>query len=383
VRQTQALLRQIDYQRELYNAALEERVGAWKWERRSVSYFNQCRTLTGLVDVRPEVVASGITLCRGTLKRLDRAFADFYRRAKGGAPPGFPRFKPASRFDSLQWEDRGGWKVKGEARRLYLLGIGEVKANYYRPLVGTPKTITVKREGAKWWVSVRCVGVPAVPLAPTGREVGLDLGVVNLVATSDGELIVGEHFGSRARAQLTLAQQRLATKQRGSNRRRRQVEVVAQLHRKVAHQRRNAAHQLSRRLVNDYDLIALEDLTVANMVRAPKAKPDPDVPGAFLPNGATAKAGLNRSIHDAGWGTLASLLSYKAESAGRIVVTVNPRHTSQTCGECGHVEAGNRVNQAVFCCLACGHSAHADVNAARNILRAGRARQALACVDRI
>ena len=206
---------------------------------------------------------------------------------------------------------------------------------------------------------------------------GVDLGIANLVATSDGELIVGEHFGSRARAQLAEAQRSLATKQRGSKRRRRQVDVVARLHRRVANQRSNAAHQLSRRLVNDYDLIVLEDLAITNMVRRPRAKPDSNKPGAFLPNGATAKAGLNCSINDAGWGHLASLLSYKAESAGRIVVTVDPRHTSQTCAECGHVEAGNRVNQAVFCCLGCGHSAHADVNAARNILRAGRARQAL------
>lgn len=382
-RQTQILLRQLDYQRELYNAALEERVGAWKWERRSVSYFDQCRSLTGLSDVRPEVVASGVVLCRGTLKRLDRAFAAFYRRAKSGATPGFPRFKSMSRFDSLQWEDTSGWKVKGEARRLYLLGIGEVKANYHRPLKGVPKALTVKREGAKWWVSVRCVDVPAAPLPPTNREVGLDLGVANLVATSEGELIVGEHFGARSRAQLVQAQRQLATKRRGSNRRRRQVDVVARLHRRVANQRRNAAHQLSRRLVNDYDLIVLEDLAIANMVRAPRAKPDLEQPGTFLPNGAAAKAGLNRSIHDAGWGTLASLLSYKAESAGRIVVTVDPRHTSQTCAECGHVEAGNRVNQAAFHCLACGHGAHADVNAARNILRAGRARQALACASRI
>jgi putative transposase len=376
-RQTQALLHQLDYQRELYNAALEERVGAWKWERRSVSYVDQCRTLTGLRDVRPEVVASGVTLCRGTLKRLDWAFASFYRRAKHGSTPGFPRFKSARRFDALQWEDTSGWKVKGEARRLYLLGIGDVKANYHRPFMGVPKAITVKREGTKWWVSVRCVDVPAAPLPPTGREVGVDLGIANFVATSDGELIVGEHFGSRARSQLAAAQRRLATRQRGSNRRRRQVDVVAQLHRKVANQRKNAAHQLSRRLVNDYDLIAVEDLAITNMVRAPKAKPDPDQPGAFLPNGATAKAGLNRSIIDAGWGTLASLLSYKAESAGRTVVTVDPRYTSQTCAECAHVEAGNRVSQAVFCCLECGHRAHADVNAARNILRAGRARQAL------
>ncbi|HEY5104806.1 MAG TPA: helix-turn-helix domain-containing protein, partial [Acidimicrobiales bacterium] len=108
-RQSQALLRQLDYQRELYNAALEERVGAWKRERRSVGYFDQCRTLSGLSVVRPEVVASGTVLCRGTLKRLDRSFAAFYRRVKHGESPGFPRFKSARHFNSLQWEDRSGW----------------------------------------------------------------------------------------------------------------------------------------------------------------------------------------------------------------------------------------------------------------------------------
>jgi putative transposase len=366
------LIKQLDYQRELYNAALEERIGAWKWEGRSVTYFDQCRTLTGLVEVRPEVMANGVKLCRGTLKRLDRAFSSFFRRTQIGETPGFPRFKSAQRFDSLQWEDRGsGWKLKPVERRLRLQGLGEIKMNYHRPLVGTPKAITVKREGATWWVNVRCADVPAEPLAPTGREVGLDLGIVNLVATSDGKLHVGELFDARARKRLANAQRALAAKQRGSNRRRRQVEEVVRLHRKVKNQRMNAAHQLSRRLVNEYDLIVVEDLKVKNMVRSPRSKPDPDQPGEYLPNGAAAKTGLNRSIHDAGWATLLSLLSYKAESAGRTVVTVDPHYTSQTCAECGHVEPSNRVSQAEFRCCSCGHEDHADVNAARNILRAG------------
>src|ERR1700691_5276013 len=127
----------------------------------------------------------------------------------------------------------------------------------------------------------------------------------------------------------------------------------------------NAAHQLSRQLVNNYDLFVVENLKIKNMLRAPKAKPDPDQLGAYLPNGAAAKAGLNRSIHDAGWATLLSLLSYKAESAGRTVVMVDAHYTSQTCFECGHVEPGNRVSRAEFRCCKCGHEDHADINAAR------------------
>jgi len=112
-----------------------------------VTYFDQCQTLTGLKECRPEVVASGISLCRGTLKRLDRAYGAFYRRVKSGESPGFPRFKPVSRFNSLQWEDRAGWKLNTKNRRLYFKGIGEIKTNYHRPLTGEPKAITAKREG--------------------------------------------------------------------------------------------------------------------------------------------------------------------------------------------------------------------------------------------
>jgi putative transposase len=151
-------------------------------------------------------------------------------------------------------------------------------------------------------LSVRCVDVPAKPLAATGRAVGLDLGVKNLVATSDGELVKGHRFAARSQRRLKNAQRSLAPYQRGSNRRRRQVDEIVRLHRKVRNQRLDAAHQLSRRLVNHYDLIVVEDLQINNMVRAAKAKPNPARPGAFLPTGAATKGGLNRSIHDAGWG---------------------------------------------------------------------------------
>ena len=234
----------------------------------------------------------------------------------------------------------------------------------------------MKREGRHFYVSIRCVDVPAVPLPPTGREVGIDLGVVNLVATSDGELIDGERFGRRAAERLAAAQRDLQPKRRGSNRRKRAVERVAAHHRHVANQRRDLAHKLSRRLVDDHDLIVIEDLSITSMVRRPKPRPCAD--GTFEPNGASAKSGLNRSISDAGWGVLAQMLAYKAEDAGRELRVVDPRCTSQRCSRCGHTDAASRRSQAVFRCTACGYEAHADVNAACNVLRAGRAQRALA-----
>jgi putative transposase len=362
-------------QRELYNAALEERRGAWRWEQRSISYFDQCRTLTSLREVRPETLACGVTVCRGTLRRLDWAFAAFYRRFRSGQRPGYPRFRARSRWESLQWEDSSGWRIAAASRRLHLMGIGAIRVRFHRPVRGTPKAITVRREGRRWWVTIRCTDVPAQPLPTTGRQVGIDLGVNVLVATSDGALITNDRHAQRAASRLARAQQDLATKQRGSRNRRRAVEQVAAAHRRVRNRRADTLHHLSRRLVNDYDVIVHEQLIVSNLVRRPQ--PRPDGAGGYAANGAAAKTGLNRCIHDAGWGTLLAMIAYKAESAGRTVIAVDPRNTSRTCAHCAHVSAGNRRG-AVFRCQACGHEAHADTNAAINILRAGRAQQHIA-----
>ena len=342
-----------------------------------MSYFDQCKTLTDLRDVRPEILDNGVAVCRGTLRRLDLAFAAFYRRCRAGQTPGFPRFKSVRRWDSVQWEDRNGWRLDTERRRLHLLGVGDLKVRFHRSVRGTPKAITVGREGRRWWVTVRCVDVPAEPAAPTGRSVGIDLGVSAVIATSDGVLHSDGRYGRRAATRLAVAQQSLARKRRGSARRSRAVERVAAAHRAVRNQRKDLAHKLSRSLINDYDLIVHEDLKIANMVRRPRPKPAED--GTYLPNGAAAKSGLNRSIHDAGWAQLLSFIAYKAEDAGRDVIAVDPRHTSQRCSQCGHIAAANRATQATFHCQACGHQANADINAALNILRAGKAQQTSVC----
>jgi putative transposase len=157
------------------------------------------------------------------------------------------------------------------------------------------------------------------------------------------------------------------------------VEHLAGAHRHVRNRRADTLHKLSRALVNDHDLIVHEKLAVSNLVRRPK--PRPDNTGGYQPNGAAAKAALNRCIQDAGWGQLLAMITYKAESAGRAVIAVEPRNTSRTCAHCGHISAGNR-HGAAFKCQTCSHEAHADTNAAINILRAGRAQQANTAAQR-
>jgi putative transposase len=213
--------------------------------------------------------------------------------------------------------------------------------------------------------------VPAESLEPVNSAVGIDLGVASFLTTSDNAHVPNQRHLAVASERLAAVQRSLVRKKRGSSRRRRAAAKVTRLHGKVHRQRLDHAYKTALALVRAYDVIVHEDLKVKNMTARPRPRPDGD--GGHAPNGAAAKSGLNKSINDAGWGIFLRVLSAKAESAGRTVIAVDPRHTSQRCAQCGHVAAGNRVTQAEFRCLACGHQAHADVNAARNILRAGLA----------
>ncbi|MEU6411814.1 transposase [Microbispora sp. NPDC046933] len=193
------------------------------------------------------------------------------------------------------------------------------------------------------------------------------MGVASLATTSDGDPLANPRHLAASAGRLAAAQQALTRKKRGSKRRRKAVARVAALHAKVRRQRRDTAYKAALTLVRGYDVIVHEDLRVANMTRS--ASGTIEAPGRNV----AAKSGLNRSILDAGWGVFLRVLAHKAESAGRELIAVNPANTSRTCSRCGHCAKDNRVTQARFRCQACGHEAHADVNAAKNILRAGLA----------
>jgi putative transposase len=376
-RQHIALAGCVEGHRELYNAALQERRDAWRARRTRIRYGDQSAQLKDIRRERPDVAVWSFSSQQATLRRLDRAFDGFFRRVKGGRAPGYPRFKGAQRFDSVEWpRDGDGARWHPDTKRVYLQGLGQVKVTAHREVVGRVKTIQVRREGRRWMLILCCDDVPASPLPATGRDVGIDVGIARFATTSDGDHVDNPRWARIAAARLAAAQQRLSRARRASNSRGRRRETVAARHRKVANCRRNFHHKTARMLVAAYDLIVVEDLAIANMVRRATSVPDPNNPGGFLPNGAAAKTGLNRSITDAGWGQFVSILRAKAEDAGRTVIEVDPRHTSDRCEACGHAAKGNRVTQAVFACRTCGHSAQADEHAARNILRAGLAHHA-------
>jgi putative transposase len=378
-RQHTALAACVESHRELYNAALAERRNGWAHSRTRIGYGDQSGQLTEIRSERPDVAVWSFSSQQATLRRLNKAFAGFFRRVKRGEKAGYPRFKGAGRFDSVEWpKDGDGARWLPSARRVYLQGVGQVKVLLHRPVVGRVKTIQIKRAGRRWMLVLSCDDVPPHPLPGTGRRAGIDVGIVSFATTSDGTHIDNPRWGRAGADRLAAAQQRLARAKRGSMNRQRKRETVAARHRKIASQRKDFHHKQARALVARYDLLVVEDLRIANMLRRAKPKPDPDNPGQFLPNRARAKSGLSRSISDAGWGRFVSILRAKAEEAGRAWIEVDPRHTSDGCEKCGHAAPENRVTQADFICQRCAHRAQADQMAARNILRAGLALHAQA-----
>ena len=373
---------------ELYNAALQERRDAYRSHGVSIRAADQMKQLTAIRQARPDQAVWSFTSQQQTLRRLDKSFQSFFRRVKNGETPGYPRFRASSRFDSVDFRHGDGIRLinDGRTRRqgrqteasLRVQGVGHIRVHLHRPLPEGAKLgqVTIKREGAgrraRWYV-ILPVEVPDQVLPVTGSRVGIDLGIASFLTTSDGDHVSNPRHLKNAEERLAAAQQSLSRKKRGSTRRTAAVARVARLYGTVRRQRLDHAHKAALSLVRSHDVIAHEALVVKNMVRRAKPVPDPETPGQWLPNGAAAKTGLNKSIHDAAWSQFVSILTAKAACAGRITIGVNPTNTSRTCSACEHVATENRVAQAAFACVQCGHTAHADVNAAKNILRAGLA----------
>ncbi|MFD3870997.1 RNA-guided endonuclease InsQ/TnpB family protein [Streptomyces sp. NPDC058623] len=373
--------------RSLYNGALQERRDAYRHgSRTSVKYGMQSAQLKEIRAFDPERQGRwSFSSQQTTLRRLDKAFTAFFRRIKSGETPGYPRFRGVNRFDTVDFPKDGDgcrWDATPHdpRTRVRFQGVGHVRVNQHRPVVGKVKTVSVKREGRKWFVVLTTEQPRPEPLPATGSVVGIDLGIASFLTTSSGEHLDNPRHGRRAAERLEAAQRALARfprvrRDKRTANHRRAVEKVAELHGKVRRQRLDHAHKTALGLVREHDVIAHEDLKISNMRKAPKAKPDSEKPGTCLPNGAAAKAGLNRSIADAGWGVFLTILRAKAESAGREVIAVDPRNTSRQCPECGHTAKENRPTQEEFHCVGCGHRAHADTVGALNVLRAGLVRR--------
>ena len=361
----------LDRCRELYNAALQERKDAYRMARVSIGYNQQAAQLPEIKEIRPEYTDIHSQVLQDTLRRVDKAFRAFFRRVKHGEKPGYPRFQAYGRYDSFTFPQFGFSLT--EDHRVCLSKIGTIKVKFptkkkANPPQGTMKTCTVKREGEHWSVVFTCEVEQELVYHSSHESVGIDLGLLHFGTLSDGSTIENPRHLRRSEQKLKKLQANLANKKRGSKRRRKAAQIVGKNHRHIRNRRKDFHHKEARKLVNGYGVIAFEKLQPANMSKRPKAKQDEET-GQYLPNGASAKAGLNKSILDAGWGQFQQICVNKAEWAGSRVLLVNPKYTSQRCSGCGAI-VKKELSERWHSC-SCGCSLDRDHNAAINIKRAG------------
>jgi len=333
--------------RNLYNAALEQRLTAWKGHHRSVSANDQKNELPEIKQAFSEYKEVGSQVLQDVLERLDRAFAGFFRRVRNGnGKAGFPRFKGRNRYDSFTLK-QAGWKLDG--RYLTIRNLGKFKLRLSRPIEGDIKTVTVRRTSTgKWFVTFSCDDVPLKPQPPTDKAVGIDVGLESFLTTSDGMKIGNPRFFKRSRAILVMRQQRLSRRVKGSHRRAKARVLVAKAHEKIYNQRRDFHFKVANQLVRFYDTICIEKMDAWNSTTP-----------------------LNRSMRDAAWFGFFDILRWKAEEAARTVIEVPPRDTSQLCSQCG-TRVPKDFSVRIHSCPSCGLSIDRDVNAALNIKRLGQ-----------
>ncbi len=361
----------LDLCRELYNAALQERRDAYRMVGKSITYSDQANQLPEIKELREEYREIHSQVLQEVLRKADKAFKAFFARCQRGATPGYPRYKGRGQYKSFTYP-QVGFSLTHD-NRVCLSKIGSIKVKLHRPLEGKVKTCTIQREGEHWYVVLTAL-VEAEKLPTSDEAVGIDLGLLHFATLSDGSTRENPRYYRQGEKRLQKHQQSLSRKKRGSQRRRKAVKLVASAHRKVRNQRQDFLHKESRKLVNTYGTIVFKELAPSNMSRRPKPKQDET--GKYLPNGAAAKAGLNKSIVDAGWGQFQQYCVYKAANAGRQVLFVNPKYTSQVCSGCGTVKKKTLEERWHSC--ECGTELDRDHNAALNILRLGRSRQASA-----
>jgi putative transposase len=330
--------------RTLYNTALEQRIIAYQRRHVSVSRFQQEAELKEMRAEFPEYAAIHSHILQDVLARLDRTYQAFYRRVQRGEKAGCPRFKGRNRWRSFTFKEYGNGATLDNGF-LVLSKIGRMAVHWSRPIEGTPKTVTISKEADGWYVIISCTEVPIHPLPATGQEIGIDLGIEAFATLADGTRILTPGCYRKAERYLAKCQRRVSKRKKGSHRRRKAVCVLAKAHQTVRRQRADFHHKTALALVREYDTIYHEDLRVANMVK---------------------NHHLAKSISDAGWGAFLTILTFKAASAGKRVLAVDPAFTSQTCSGCGVVVAKG-LSVRWHSCPDCGTSLHRDHNAARNI----------------
>jgi len=336
----------LDSARFLYNCALEQRIICYKQWRKSINYYDQANSLKEIRGFNKGIAQLNYSCSQNILRQLDKAFQGFFRRIPQGEKPGFPRFKGEDRFNSITFPTYGDG-VKLQNGKLYIQNIGHIRIKLHRNLKGTIKTITIKRQNGRFYVSFSCNGVPRAILPASTKEIGIDVGIKSFAVMSDGQVIDNPKHLKQSENKLKALQQ-----QHSEKRTRKTKRKLAQLHEKVSNQRKDFLHKLSRKIVNQFGFIFVEDLKPREMVN----------------NNFKV---LNKYINDAAWSLFFNFTAYKAEEAGRVFVKVNPKGTTQECSNCGEIVPKD-LSVRIHHCPRCSFKVPRDFNSSLNILGRGQ-----------
>jgi putative transposase len=337
-RKQKALLQStLDVCRELYNMGLEQR----KMQR--VGQFEQMRQVTTLKAEFPEYKIVHAHVLQNVIKKLNRSFENFFRRCKEGGKVGFPRFKGKDRYDSFQFNNTG-FSLNGSVLSLSKIGNVKVRLSRELPDGAVIKTCTVKRSVSGWFCTLTFEYEPT--FLPTNTDaIGIDVGIENFAALSDGTMIPNPRFYQCGQAELRRAQRKVARRKKGSNRRRKAVVLLRKAHERIANRRQDFLHKTTTALVQKFGVVVVENLNVKGL----------------------AQGILSKQVHDAGWSTFFNFLSYKVADAGRKIVGVACAYTSQTCPACG-TRKKKSLSERKHVCSECGYTTHRDTAAAEVIL---------------
>ena len=346
--QVAILNRQLDLCRWVYNETLALRKNAWENEDRSISYFESKRMLPIWKESKPDLSEVYSQVLQEAVQRVDLAFKAFFRRVKAGEEPGYPRFKGKNWYDSLTYPQSGFIFSDGI---LHLSKIGDLKVWLHRKVEGTIKRLTIRRSATKkWYVSFLVEDAPKNDAANSEKAVGIDVGISNFAVFSDGIFIENQRYLAACEERLSREQSKKDKLPHKSPERRKAAKKVGHIYEHLGNLRDNFAHQLSHQIVNDYGTICMED--------------------GFSKDLIENKPWMAKSVLDASWNRFRTYLSYKAESAGRLFVLVNPAYTSQMCSGCGTIVPKD-LSERIHNCPKCGLVMDRDLNASKNILRLG------------
>lgn len=324
----------------VWNDALAKCIAAYKATGKSLNYRSLASQLPALKSEHEWLKEADSQALQQSLQYLSRAYENFF--AKRGR---FPRFKSKHGRQSYAYPQR----VKLVGKKIYLPKVGWVRCVIHREIIGRMKTVTISRNSCgQFYASILTDDDSTTPTPSCdGRAIGIDVGLHHLVVTSDGSKFDNPRHLRLAEANLRRKHRALSRKVKGSANRKRARQKLARAYARVTASRKDFLHKLSRRLINENQVIAVETLNVKGM---------------------TGNHNLAKSISDAGWRMLISFLEYKAIREGKLVVKINRWFpSSKACSCCNHIHGELMLNSRSWKCRNCGTCHDRDINAAKNI----------------